>query len=326
MASDTVLVTGGAGYIGSHVCKALTKNGYKVVVLDNLSMGHDWAVKWGPLVQANIDDREAVRALIAEHQPVGTIHLAAKAYVGESVQRPDLYLDNNARQLTIFLEELNRGNVKSIVFSSSCSLYGTPKTVPVTEDLPLDPLSPYAQSKLFGEWAIKSYGPAFGFNYALLRYFNAAGADPDGEIGEDHDPETHLIPNAMFAALKGGSLQVFGSDYNTPDGTCIRDYVHVTDLADAHVKALGKALNGQNVIANLGSETGNSVLQVAQAIEKVSGKPVKLDMQPRRAGDAEALYASCAHAKRELGWTPQYQDVETIIETAHRWTVDHFGF
>lgn len=320
MNRESVLVSGGAGYIGSHVSKALAKAGYQPVVLDDLSMGHEWAVKWGPLVKARIDDRSAVRDLIEKYQPVGVIHLAAKAYVGESVQHPDVYWNTNVRQMLDFIEALRESEVRAMVFSSSCSVYGTPKVTPVTEDLPLDPLSPYAQSKLMGEWAIRAYAEAFGFHYALLRYFNAAGADPDGEIGEDHDPETHLIPLALQAALDGTALQVFGSDYSTPDGTCIRDYVHVSDLAEAHVLALNQIRRGTNVIANLGSGVGNSVLEVARSIERISGKSVDLVYKPRRAGDAEALFASWKQAKNVLGWTPQYQDLDLIVGTAYRWT------
>ena len=321
MNKEAVLVTGGAGYIGSHVCKGLASAGFLPVVLDDLSMGHEWAVKWGPFVNAGLDDEAAVKGILAQYSPVGTIHLAAKAYVGESVKYPDDYFNNNVRQLIALLDVLRGSTVKAFVFSSSCSVYGTPKSMPVTEDMPLDPISPYAQTKLTGEWAIKAYSEAFGFNYALLRYFNASGADPDLEIGEDHDPETHLIPNAIKAALSGAPLKVFGTDYDTPDGTCIRDYVHVSDLATAHVLALKKALAGTNVIANMGSGVGNSVLDVAKTVERVSGRKVNLELCPRRAGDATALFASFERAKSELGWTPKYQDIETIVKTAWDWTI-----
>jgi UDP-glucose-4-epimerase GalE len=221
------------------------------------------------------------------------------------------------------LEELNQAGIKALVFSSSCSIFGTSPPVPVPEDCPFAPINPYSQSKLFGEWAIRSFGRAYGMHYALLRYFNAAGADPDGEIGEDHYPETHLVPNALIAALSGGSLSIFGTDYDTPDGTCIRDYVHVTDLADAHVRSLQKLLAGEDVIANLGSGTGHTVLEVVSTVERISGRKISLDFSPRREGDAQALFAARGHAAEALGWVPKYQDIETIVETAYRWTVAH---
>lgn len=212
-------------------------------MLDDLSTGHRWAVKWGPLVEASIEDADAIRGIVAEHAPKVAIHLAAKAYVGESVKDPEAYLDANVRQFTVLLRELRRGGFLGTVFSSSCSIYGTPASVPVTEGHAIQPLSPYAHSKAFGEWALQAYDVAYGFRHVALRYFNAAGADPELEIGEDHDPETHLIPNVVKAALGGPGLDVFGTDYPTPDGTAVRDYVHVSDLARAHVAAVKHLLS-----------------------------------------------------------------------------------
>jgi len=316
---EAILVTGGAGYIGSHVCKALFHAGYLPVSLDNLSTGHREAVKWGPLLVADISDVSAVNQAFADHPIRGVIHLAAKAYVGESVLFPELYFDNNVRQLLDFLDHIRPFEVQGVVFSSSCSVYGTPTSLPVTEQAPLDPLSPYAQTKVFGEWAIKAYSGAGGPNYALLRYFNAAGADPEGELGEGHNPETHLIPNAISAALDGSALTVFGTDYATPDGTCVRDYVHVADLADAHVRALRRCQEGHCLTVNLGTGNGHSVLEVAKAVEATSGKPVNLILERRRAGDAEALYASNRLARELLGWDPRYPQLSEMVEHAYHW-------
>ena len=320
MQAESVLVTGGAGYIGSHVCKALAAEGYRPVVLDDLSTGHRWAVKWGPLVEASIDDRDAIRGIVAEYAPRAAVHLAAKAYVGESVTDPALYLDANVRQFTVLLEELRRGGLEGAVFSSSCSIYGTPDTVPVTEDQAIRPLSPYAKTKAFGEWALQAYDVAYGFRHVALRYFNAAGADADLEIGEVHDPETHLLPNVVKAALGGPSLEVYGSDYPTPDGTCVRDYVHVSDLARAHVLAIGHLLGGgESVAVNLGTGVGSSILEVIDAVEAQTGKKVAWRMHPRRAGDATALYASADLAHRVFGWVPAYGSLLPIVATACEW-------
>ena len=309
---NSVLVTGGAGYIGSHVCKALAAGGYRPVVLDDLSTGHRWAVKWGPLVEARIDDRDALQAIVREHRPRAAIHLAAKAYVGESVKDPVTYLDANVRQLTVLLEELRAGGLLGTVFSSSCSIYGTPASVPVTEESAIQPLSPYAHTKAFGEWALRAYDVAYGFRHVALRYFNAAGADPELEIGEVHDPETHLIPNVVKSALGGPRLDIFGSDYPTSDGTCVRDYVHVSDLARAHVLALEHLLKGgESVAVNLGTGVGSTVMQVVDAVETHTGRKVDWQYHPRRAGDATALYASADRAKALFGWTPRVRHPPT---------------
>jgi UDP-arabinose 4-epimerase len=317
-----VLVTGGAGYIGSHTAKVLAKSGYKPVVVDNMTFGHDWAVKWGPLEKGDLCDADFVRQVLAQHKIEAVVHFAANAFVGESMSNPRKYFKNNVVNTLNLLNAMMDASVKTIVFSSTCATYGDPIRVPIDETHPQNPVNPYGESKLFVEKMLKWYGSAYGLRWVALRYFNAAGADPEGEIGEDHTPETHLIPLVIQAALKQRPhIEVFGTDYPTPDKTAIRDYIHVTDLADAHVKAIQILQNGGKSDAiNLGTGTGNSVREVIKAVEKVSGRPVKVVDSPRRAGDPPALVADAKKAASVLKWKPQYANIETIVEHAWKWS------
>jgi UDP-arabinose 4-epimerase len=314
-----ILVTGGAGFIGSHTAKALKQNGLEPIVFDNLSTGHGWAAKYGPFVQADLADKVAIAGVIAEYQVEAVIHFAANAYVGESMQNPIKYFRNNVANTLNLLEAMHEAGVKNIVFSSSCTTYGIPERMPISEDFPQVAISPYGESKLMVEKILRWFGECYGFAYVPLRYFNAAGADPEGELGEVHDPETHLIPLVIGAAMgTRPPLNIFGSDYPTPDGTNIRDYIHVADLADAHVRALKYLLNGgESTVFNLGTEQGNSVREVIGMVEQVGGRGVPAKESPRRAGDPPALVADASKAKRVLGWEPRH-DLKTIVETAWR--------
>lgn len=316
-----ILVTGGAGYIGSHCCKALAEAGAEPVVFDNLSRGHASSVKWGPLVQGDLRDRAAVRAALEHHRIEAVIHFAALAYVGESMNAPGLYYDNNLGGMTGLLGAMEDLGVGRIVFSSSCATYGEPATLPIAETAPQAPINPYGRSKLICEWMLADAAAASGLRYVALRYFNAAGADPQGQIGERHTPETHLVPLALMAASgQAGPLRVFGTDYPTPDGTCIRDYIHVTDLARAHVLALGYlAAGGASVALNLGTGRGASVREVVQAVERVTGRTVPLIACPRRAGDPAELTADPRRAEAVLGFKAQFADVDTIVAHAAPW-------
>ena len=318
---DTVLVTGGAGYIGSHTCKALAGAGFEPVVLDNLSFGHPWAVRWGPLVEGDLGDRDLITRTIGRHRVKAVIHFAAYAYVGESMRVPERYFRNNVINTLNLLESVQRTGVSRVVFSSTCATYGLPERVPIAEDQPQHPVNPYGESKLFVERALGWLGTAHGLGWAALRYFNAAGADPDGELGEAHDPETHLVPNAILAALgRAPALEIFGTDYDTPDGTAVRDYVHVTDLADAHVRALEHLLGGgESMAINLGTGRGHSVREVLDAVERIAGTPVPSRAAPRRPGDPPRLVADAARAAAVLGWRPRLSDLDSIVGTAWRW-------
>jgi UDP-glucose 4-epimerase len=317
-----VLVAGGAGYIGSHCVKQLVAAGHEPVVVDNLVYGHRAAV--APAIrfhEANFGDPAAIDAILAAERPEAVMHFAAYAYVGESVTTPLKYYQNNVAATLNLLEAMLRHGVKKFVFSSTCATYGIPGTMPITEDLPQRPINPYGQTKLDVENLLKALAPATGLSFAAFRYFNAAGAAEDGSIGEDHDPETHLIPLA-FGAAQGlrPALQIFGNDYPTPDGTCLRDYVHVDDLSRAHIAAFQLlAKPGAQHFYNLGTGTPTSVLEVIRAVEKVSGLKVPASFAPRRAGDPPALYADAAKARRELGWTPKFTTIQPIVETAWRW-------
>ena len=320
-----VLVTGGAGYIGSHTCKALAAAGYSPVALDNLVHGHRWAVRWGPFEQADLADREAIERVLRRHDIGAVIHFAAYAYVGESMADPGKYFRNNVAHTLNLLEAMRAVGVGRIVFSSTCATYGVPEAVPIAEGERQLPVNPYGESKLFIERALYWHGAAHGLRWTALRYFNAAGADPDGEIGEDHDPETHLIPLAIETALgRRRELQVLGTDYPTPDGTAVRDYVHVTDLADAHVRAL-RHLEGEGPSGalNLGTGRGHSVREVIAMVERVSGRKVNARNAPRRAGDPPVLVAAPGRARELLGWEPRWSSLETIVQTAHRWHSAH---
>ena len=316
-----ILVTGGAGYIGSHFCKALAQAGRVPVVYDNLSRGHADAVKWGPLVQGDLRDRGHLRAALEEHRIEAVVHFAALAYVGESVTEPQRYYDNNLGGMIALLGAMQDLGIGQIVFSSSCATYGTPDALPISETAPQAPINPYGRTKLACEWMLRDAGAGWGLRSVALRYFNAAGADPEGEIGERHDPETHLIPLALLAASgRGGPLRVFGTDYPTPDGTCIRDYIHVADLARAHLLALAHLAGGGGSLAlNLGTGRGASVREVVAAVEQVTGRAVPLLEAPRRAGDPPELTADPAEAERILGFRAEYRDLAQTVADAAPW-------
>ena len=320
------LVTGGAGYVGSHLVAALVERGETVVVLDNLRTGHRGAVPpQVRLVVADLADVATLDAVLTEGPWHAVFHFAAMSQVGESMRLPFRYLIENGGNGMRLIEACVRHDVMRFVLSSTAALYGTPKTVPIREDAPLDPESPYGDSKWFLERTLHWAERVHGMRYASLRYFNAAGADPAGRYGEDHRPETHLIPLVIDAALgRGAALDVFGDDYPTPDGTCLRDYVHVTDLADAHLLALDRIERG-SITVNLGNGMGHSVLQVIGAVERVSNRKVPYRICPRRPGDAATLVASSELAQRELGWRPRFATLDEIVGTALRWREAHPG-
>jgi UDP-glucose-4-epimerase GalE len=318
----TVLVTGGAGYIGSHVCKALAEAGDVPVCYDTMEKGHDWAVRWGPLERGDIGDRARLDEVLARHRPQAAIHLAGYIEVGESVRQPERYLHNNATKTDTLIETALRHGVEALVFSSSCAVYGLPQTELLAETHRIAPISPYAESKAQVERALTA-AAGRGLRSASLRYFNAAGADSGGAIGEAHDPETHLMPLAVDAALDlGPSLTLLGTDYPTPDGSCVRDFIHVTDLADAHVRAIDWLVrnggNGRHEAFNLGSGSGYSVRELVAETVRVAGRAVQHSVGPRRLGDSPRLVGDIAKAKRELGWTPT-RDLAVQIEDALRW-------
>jgi UDP-arabinose 4-epimerase len=316
-----ILVTGGAGYIGSHTCKALAAAGYAPVVLDNLSTGHRWAVKWGPLVVADIADRWRVKSAVKEFGIGAVIHFAAHAYVGESVRQPRKYFDNNVTKTLALLDTLLEAGISNVVLSSSCATYGVPQKLPISEDHPQDPINPYGASKLFAEKVLHWYEVAYGMHHMNLRYFNAAGADPDGEIGENHDPETHLIP-LVIAAAQGvhPTFEIFGTDYETTDGTAVRDYVHVCDLACAHVNALDYLIaGGHSASVNLGTGRGHSIRDVISTVEAVSNRVVPVIEGCRRPGDPPVLIADPRLGQALLGWRPLKSDLHTIVQTAWGW-------
>jgi UDP-arabinose 4-epimerase len=319
--SGTVLVTGGAGYVGSHAAKALARAGYRPVTLDNLSRGFAHAVRWGPLEQGDVLDRAFLDAVIKRHRPAGVLHFAALAYVGESVTDPARYYRNNVVGSLTLLEAMRDHGLSRIVFSSTCATYGVPVRLPLAEDHPQAPINPYGATKLMVERMLADLDAAHGLRSVALRYFNAAGADPDGEIGENHDPETHLIPLAIGAALgTGPQLKIFGTDYPTADGTCIRDYIHVTDLAAAHVAALRHLeAGGASAALNLGTGSGLSVREIVTEVARQVGRPVPADEVARRPGDPPELVADPTRARQLLGWTPRCSDVASVISTAYAW-------
>jgi UDP-glucose-4-epimerase GalE len=319
--SQSVLVTGGAGYIGSHACKTLARAGYRPVVFDNLSRGHREAVRWGPLVEGDLADREQLVNALETHRVAAVMHFAAYAYVGESVTDPALYYRNNLAGTLSLLEGMRETGVDKIVFSSTCATYGIPDSIPISESAPQLPVNPYGETKLAIERALRWYGEAYRLRSVSLRYFNAAGADSQGEIGELHEPETHLVPLVLQAALGQRShIDIYGIDYPTADGTAIRDYIHVEDLAEAHVRAFEYLCAGRESAAlNLGTGAGHSVREVIAAAEAVSGRAVPWRDAARRAGDPPVLIADPSLAAEQLGWRAQCSDLHTIIRTAFAW-------
>jgi len=323
--SQHVLVTGGAGYIGSHTCKLLAQQGFKPIAFDNLVYGHEWAVQWGPLEIGDLQDKARIDEVIKKYQPIAVIHFAAFAYVGESVDEPAKYYRNNVSGSLNLLESMKEHGVQHLIFSSTCATYGNPKSIPITEDHPQNPINPYGNSKLIMEQMMADFSHAYDLNYVALRYFNAAGADIEGQIGEDHDPETHLIPLVIEVALGQRShIQVFGDDYDTPDGSCVRDYIHVTDLAQAHIQALNYLRNGGDSTAyNLGNGQGFSVKEIIEATQRVTGKEIKAVITERRPGDPASLVGDSSRIKQALNWQPQYADIDTILDSAWQWHKKH---
>lgn len=347
MNSKNIIVTGGAGYIGSHTCKALARSGFTPVAYDNLVCGHKWAVKWGPLEIGDIADTARLMQVFSKYRPAAVMHFAAFAYVGESVSHPLKYYRNNLGGTLSLLDAMTASGLDKLIFSSTCSTYGMPLEVPITEKHPQNPINPYGASKFMVEQVLKDVGKSHGIQSLALRYFNAAGADPETEIGESHEPETHLIPLVLdVAAGKRHHVTIFGDDYQTGDGTCVRDYIHVTDLAQAHVLALQKLLcvsnrnnegerrnswtsehspvNGESSaevfrVYNLGNGQGFSVKEVIATAEKVTGRDIRVQIGKRRPGDPSVLVGNAAMAVRELGWRPEYADLEKIINTAWQW-------
>lgn len=316
-----ILVTGGAGYIGSHACKALAQAGYTPVAYDNLVYGHRWAAKWGPLEVGDIADQDRLAEVIRTYRPEAVMHFSAYTYVGESVEKPAKYYRNNVAGTLTLLEAMRDHGIGRFVFSSSCAVYGQPQKLPISEDHPQDPVSPYGASKQMVERLLRDFDSAYGIRSVSLRYFNAAGADPDGEIGESHDPETHLIPLILEAALgQRTHVSIYGNNYQTPDGTCIRDYIHVTDLADAHIRALDYLqVHNDSKLINLGLGQGYSVKEVIRTAESVTGRRIPVVITDRRPGDPPALIAAAGRATQLLGWEPGYSSLETIIRTAWDW-------
>lgn len=322
-----ILVTGGAGYIGSHTCKALKAAGYIPVVYDNLSHGHKDFVKWGPFEYGDISNPEKLDAALKKHNPEAVIHFAAFAYVGESVLDPAKYYKNNLAGTINLLDSMLKNEVGKIIFSSTCATYGCPPGSPICENTSQNPVNPYGRSKYTVEKILEDYDTAYGMKSIVLRYFNAAGADPDGETGEDHTPETHLIPLVLDVALgRKEKVTVMGTDYNTKDGTCVRDYIHVADLASAHVAGLEYLMaTNRSSVYNLGNSQGYSVLDIINSAEKVTGQTINRETGKRRPGDPDCLVADAEKIGRELGWKPEYGDIEKIIRDAWKWHQYRFG-
>ena len=320
----TILVTGGAGYIASHVVKELLHQNHKPIVFDNLQTGHRKATKNALFIEGDLSDQRKLAEAFQTNSIDAVMHFAADCLVGESVQDPLKYFNNNVKNSLKLIEMMEKYDSKKIVFSSSAAVYGEPEEIPISEGHPCAPTNPYGETKWIFEKVLRAFHEAGKLNYISLRYFNAAGADPEGELGEDHSRETHLVPLVIKAALDGTSVPVFGTDYNTPDGTCIRDYIHVTDLAHAHILALRKLVQGKmSGIYNLGSGNGYSVREVIETVKKVTGRKVAAIDSPRRPGDPARLVASSQKIKEELGWIPKYPDLETIVKTAYDWHREH---
>lgn len=322
---QTILVTGGAGYIGSQAVLDLSRAGFNAVIIDNFSRG-DKSIASRlkvPLLKGDIGNRKFVIKVLNKYKPSAVMHFAALAYVGESVTDPSLYYQNNVGTTLELFAAMLHCNIKNFIFSSTCATYGIPAKVPITEDTPQNPINPYGQTKLMVEKILHDYDAAYDFKSVIFRYFNAAGADPSSLIGECHQPETHLLPLAIYSALGRGALKVFGEDYDTPDGTCIRDYIHVSDIAHAHILGLRYLLQKRKSnVFNIGNGQGYSVLDIIKAVEKISGKKVKYKIGARRAGDPPRLVANATKLIKTVGWKPRFAKLETIVETAYRW---HLG-
>jgi UDP-glucose 4-epimerase len=321
---STILVTGGAGYIGSHTVKELLRQGHQPIVYDNLQTGHPEAVKNAPLIEGDLSDHHKLKETFQSYPIEAVIHFAADSLVGESVLKPEKYFNNNVKNSLRLIEMMDEFKINKIVFSSSAAVYGEPKSIPIPEEHPCIPTNPYGETKWIFEKVLQSFYEAGKLNYISLRYFNAAGADPEGEFGEDHSPETHLVPLVIGAALNGSSVPVYGTDYDTPDGTCIRDYIHITDLAQAHILAIQKLeQKGNSAVYNLGNGSGYSVREVIETVRKVTDKKVASIDSPRRPGDPARLVASSEKIRKELKWVPKYHDLQAIIETAYQWHSNH---
>jgi UDP-arabinose 4-epimerase len=325
--TDAVLVTGGAGYIGSHVCKRLAEAGLLPVAYDNLSSGHEWAVRWGPLVQGELADPARLAWAFEQHRPIAAMHFAGLISVADSMRDPAAYYRNNVAAGLVLLEALRRHGTSGLVFSSTAALYGIPNRLPIPEEHAIAPINPYGASKAAFERMLADFSAAHGLRSVSLRYFNAAGADPSAEIGEAHDPEFHLIPLILDVALgRRGELLINGEDYDTADGTCVRDYIHVMDLADAHIAALGYLrAGGATTALNLGTSKGHSVRAVLEAARAVTGHPIPARIADRRAGDPAILVADARAASRLLDWRPRLSAIERQIEDAWRWHRRHFA-
>jgi UDP-arabinose 4-epimerase len=325
--APAVLVTGGAGYIGSHTCKALAHAGYHPIAYDNFVHGHRWAVQWGPCVEGDLSDSRLLVSTIRQHGVQAVLHFAGYAYVGESMRMPGEYFRNNSMNTLVLLEAMRTAGVERIVFSSTCATYGMPQQTPMSEDHRQQPVNPYGESKLMVEKMLQWWENAHGLRWMALRYFNAAGADADGEIGEAHDPETHLIPLCIHAAMgRSDGVELFGTDYPTPDGSAVRDYIHVTDLASAHVLALAALTRGTASCGiNLGTGRGHSVREVIDMVREVSGRRFAVREAARRAGDPPELVANARRASDLLQWQPKCSDLRTIVETAWQWHAIHSG-
>ena len=315
------LVTGGAGYVGSHAVRELERQGCQVLVYDNFSRGNRWAVRDGLSIEGDLADERKLDELFSAHAIDAVLHFAALAYVGESVSDPQRYYENNVANSLTLLRAMLRHDVKRFILSSTCAVYGIPREIPITEDHPLDPVNPYGMTKLMVERVLADYGRAHGLKHVSLRYFNAAGADPGGGLGEDHVPETHLIPRVLQTALGlFDQVEIYGTDYPTKDGTCVRDYVHVTDLAAAHILALRWLLDGgKSETFNLGTGQGYTVNEVVEKARTLSGRPIPTSASPARAGDPPVLVAGPEKARKGLGWTPGHSELEEIISSAWRW-------
>jgi UDP-glucose 4-epimerase len=319
-----ILVTGGAGYIGSHAVRLLSRAGHDVWVYDNLSQGHRSAVPAGRLIEGELADRDRLTAVLSNRRIEAVMHFAAFALVGESMADPAKYYQNNVVASLSLLDAMRASGVARIVFSSTTATYGEAKRIPITEDEPQQPINPYGFAKLVIERALADYARAYGLGYAALRYFNAAGASPEGDLGEDHTPESHLIPIVLQVALgQREQITVFGDDYPTPDGTCIRDYIHVDDLAAAHLKALERLEPGRGLQLNLGTGRGHSVRQVIDSCRRISGRPIAVEIGPRRPGDPPELVADSSRSQAVLDWRPKYPELDAIVETAWRWHSTH---